>query len=215
MIKILIVEDDKPINDLIKLNLELGGYQCDQVFDGEEALCKTFSNHYDLVVLDVMLPKLSGFDVIRELQDTPVIFLTAKAGIEDRLNGLQLGADDYITKPFEILELVARVKAVLRRTKKEQKHIEFDDIKVEFDTRRVYKDGQEISLKPKEYDLLEALISNRNLALSREKLIKLVWNFDYEGDTRTVDVHIQRLRQKLGLSARLHTVYKTGYRLQL
>ena len=215
MVKILIVEDEKPISDLIKFNLELSGYQCDQVFDGEKALCKAFSNHYDLVILDVMLPTLSGFDVIKELHGTPVIFVTAKTGIQDRLQGLQLGADDYITKPFEILELVARVKAVLRRTKGEQKCIEFDDLRVEFDTRRVYKGGQEISLKPKEYDLLEALISNRNLALSRERLIKLVWNFDYEGDTRTVDVHIQRLRQKLGLSGRLHTVYKTGYRLEL
>ena len=215
MIKILIVEDEKPINDLIKFNLELSGYQCDQVFDGEEALCKTFSSNYDLVILDVMLPKLSGFNIIRELHGTPVIFLTAKTGIQDRLKGLQLGADDYIVKPFEILELVARVKAVLRRTRGEQKYIEFDDIRVEFDTRRVYKGGQEVSLKPKEYELLEALIANRNLALSRERLIKLVWNFDYEGDTRTVDVHIQRLRQKLGLSSRLHTVYKTGYRLEL
>ena len=215
MIKILIVEDEKPISDLIKFNLELSGYQCDQVFDGEKALCQTFSNNYDLVILDVMLPQLSGFDVIKELHGTPVIFVTAKAGIQDRLKGLQLGADDYIIKPFEILELVARVKAVLRRTKGEQKYIEFDDIRVEFDTRRVYKGGKEIPLKPKEYDLLEALISNRNLALSRERLIKLVWNFDYVGDTRTVDVHIQRLRQKLGLSARLHTVYKTGYRLEL
>ena len=215
MIKILIVEDEKPISDLIKFNLELSGYQCDQVFDGEKALCQTFSNNYDLVILDVMLPQLSGFDVIKELHGTPVIFVTAKAGIQDRLKGLQLGADDYIIKPFEILELVARVKAVLRRTKGEQKYIEFDDIRVEFDTRRVYKGGKEIPLKPKEYDLLEALISNRNLALSRERLIKLGWNFDYEGDTRTVDVHIQRLRQKLGLSARLHTVYKTGYRLEL
>lgn len=215
MIKILIVEDEKPINDLIKFNLELSGYQCDQVFDGEEALYKAFSNHYDLVILDVMLPRLSGFDVIQELQGIPVILLTAKTGIQDRLQGLHLGADDYITKPFEILELVARVKAVLRRTKGDQQYIEFDDIRVEFDTRCVYKGGQKISLKPKEYDLLEALIANRNLALSRERLIKLVWNFDYEGDTRTVDVHIQRLRQKLGLAARLHTVYKTGYRLEL
>ena len=215
MIKILIVEDEKPINDLIKFNLELSGYQCDQVFDGEEALYKAFSNHYDLVILDVMLPRLSGFDVIQELQGIPVILLTAKTGIQDRLQGLHLGADDYITKPFEILELVARVKAVLRRTKRDQQYIEFDDIRVEFNTRCVYKGGQKISLKPKEYDLLEALIANRNLALSRERLIKLVWNFDYEGDTRTVDVHIQRLRQKLGLAARLHTVYKTGYRLEL
>lgn len=177
MIKILIAEDESPINDLIKFNLELSGYHCDQVFDGEEALCKAFSSNYDLVILDVMLPKLSGFDVIKELHGTPVIFVTAKTGIDDRLKGLQLGADDYITKPFEILELAARVKAVLRRTRGEQKYIEFDDIRVEFDTRCVYKGGQAVPLKPKEYDLLEALISNRNLALSREKLIQLVWNF--------------------------------------
>ena len=215
MIKILIVEDERPINDLIKFNLELSGYRCDQVFDGEKALCKAFSNNYDLVILDVMLPTLSGFDVIKELHGTPVIFVTAKTGIQDRLKGLQLGADDYITKPFEILELVARVKAVLRRTRGEQKYIEFDDMRGELDTHRVYQGGQAIPLQTKEYDPLETLIANRNLALSREKLIKLVWDFDYEGDTRTVDVHIQRLRQKLGLSARLHTVYKTGYRLEL
>jgi len=214
MAKILIAEDEKAINDLIKFNLELVGHQCFQVFDGEEALYSALSGEYDLVILDVMLPCLSGFEIIVKI-DTPVIFVTARTSVEDRLRGLKLGADDYIVKPFEILELVERVKAVLRRTKGEVASFEFEGIRVEFDTRRVFKDGEEVVLKPKEFDLLSALITNRNLALSREKLIELVWDFDYDGDTRTVDVHIQKLRQKLGIADKLKTVYKTGYRLEI
>ena len=215
MARILIAEDEHPINDLIKMNLELVGHECTQVYDGETALVCASETHYDLVVLDVMLPKHSGFEIIRELGSTPVIFVTAKASIEDKLKGLKLGADDYIVKPFEILELVERVKAVLRRTGCESSYFEFDGIRVEFDRRRVYRNGAEVNLKPKEFDLLEAFIHNRNLALSREKLITLVWNFDFEGDSRTVDVHVQRLRSKLGIANRLQTVYKTGYRLEI
>lgn len=215
MAKILIAEDERPINDLIKMNLTLVGHECRQVFDGEKALSEAQSTKYDLVILDVMLPSLSGFDIITELENTPVIFVTAKAGVPDRIKGLKLGADDYITKPFDILELVERVKAVLRRTKKEQSVFEFDGITVELDNRRVYKNGSEIILKPKEFDLLETFINNRNLALSREKLISLVWDYSFDGDYRTVDVHVQKLRQKLGISDRLQTVYKTGYRLEI
>lgn len=215
MAKILIAEDERPINDLIKMNLTLVGHECRQVFDGEIALSEAQSTKYDLVILDVMLPSLSGFDIITELENTPVIFVTAKAGVPDRIKGLKLGADDYITKPFDILELVERVKAVLRRTKKAQSIFEFDDITVEFDNRRVYKNGNEIILKPKEFDLLETFINNRNLALSREKLISLVWDYSFDGDYRTVDVHVQKLRQKLGIADRLQTVYKTGYRLEI
>ncbi len=214
MANILIAEDERAINDLIKLNLSLVGHKCEQVFDGAAALERALSGQYDLVILDVMLPELSGFEIIGKIK-TPVIFVTARVSVEDRLRGLKLGADDYIVKPFEILELVERVKAVLRRTKGESEAFEFDGIRVEFDTRRVYKDGVEVNLKPKEFELLSAFITNRNLALSREKLIELVWNFDYEGDTRTVDVHVQKLRQKLGISERLKTVYKTGYRLEI
>ena len=214
MAKILIAEDERAINDLIKLNLTLVGHKCEQVFDGAAALERALSGEHDLVLLDVMLPKLSGFEIIGQIK-TPVIFVTARVSVEDRLRGLKLGADDYIVKPFEILELVERVKAVLRRTKGDVEAFEFDGIRVEFDTRRVYKDGAEVILKPKEFELLSAFITNRNLALSREKLIELVWNFDYEGDTRTVDVHVQKLRQKLGISERLKTVYKTGYRLEI
>ncbi|MBQ3227815.1 MAG: response regulator transcription factor [Clostridia bacterium] len=214
MANILIAEDERAINDLIKLNLSLVGHKCEQVFDGASALERALSGEHDLVILDVMLPELSGFEIIGQIK-TPVIFVTARVSVEDRLRGLKLGADDYIVKPFEILELVERVKAVLRRTKGESEAFEFDGIRVEFDTRRVYKDGAEVILKPKEFELLSAFITNRNLALSREKLIELVWDFDYEGDTRTVDVHVQKLRQKLGISERLKTVYKTGYRLEI
>ena len=214
MAKILIAEDERAINDLIKLNLTLVGHKCEQVFDGAAALESALSEQYDLVILDVMLPKLSGFEIIGQIK-TPVIFVTARVSVEDRLRGLKLGADDYIVKPFEILELVERVKAVLRRTKGESEVVEFDGIRIEFDTRRVYRDGIEVNLKPKEFDLLSAFVTNRNLALSREKLIELVWNFDYDGDTRTVDVHVQKLRGKLGITDRLKTVYKMGYRLEI
>ena len=215
MANILIVEDEININDLIKRNLELVGHSCAQVFDGGKAADAIASGTYDLLILDVMLPGFSGFDLIKQTDGTPVIFVTAKGGLEDRLRGLRLGADDYIVKPFEILELVARVDVVLRRTHALSNSFSFDDIRVEFDSRKVFKNGAEVGLRPKEYELLEALIRNRNLALSREKLLSIVWDYDYAGDARTVDVHIQKLRKKLGLDERLKTVYKTGYRLEV
>lgn len=215
MDRILIVEDEIAINDLIKLNLELVGYTCEQVFDGSAAVQACEDQKFDLVILDIMLPGLSGFDVIRQIKGVPVIFLSARSGINDKLTGLKLGADDYIVKPFEILELVERVRAVIRRTKGVSAIVEFDDVVVDLSAKTVFKGGEQIFLKPKEFDLLEALINNRNLALSRDRLINLVWEFDYEGESRTVDVHVQRLRQKLGLENRLKTVYKTGYRLEI
>lgn len=213
--KLLIAEDEKSINDLIKKNLRLVGHDCDQCFDGESALQAAGSGGYDLVILDVMLPGLSGFDIIRRLDGVPVIFVTAKSALGDRLKGLRLGADDYIVKPFEILELVARVESVLRRVGRDRKTFDIDDVKIDFGSRRVFRGGEEVVLKPKEFSLLEALVRNRNLALSREKLLSLVWEYDYEGDTRTVDVHIQQLRRKLGLGDRIKTVYKLGYRLEI
>lgn len=215
MAKILIVEDEVAINDLIKFNLELVGHECRQMFDGETGLCEASKGEYDLVILDVMLPKYSGFEIMEHLRGQPVIFVTARASAGDKIKGLRLGADDYITKPFDIIELVERVKAVLRRTKSDPDMFEFDDIKIEFNNRRVYKGGSEVILRPREFDLLEVLVTNRNLALSREKLLELVWGYDFEGETRTVDVHIQRLRQKLDLSDRIQTVYKTGYRFEI
>ena len=216
--KILVVDDEKLLVKGLKYNLEQEGYQVETAFDGEEAVRLAHDESINLILLDIMLPKMDGLSVcraIRGFSNVPIIMLSAKSEDIDKILGLEYGADDYITKPFDILELVERVKAVLRRTKADADAFEFDGIRVEFDNRRVFKDGEEIMLKPREFDLLEVLINNRNLALSREKLLNLVWEFDYEGDTRTVDVHIQRLRQKLGIADRIQTVYKTGYRFEI
>lgn len=217
MAKILIAEDEIQINDLIKKNLCLVGHDCTQVYDGDSALDAALTGHFDLIVLDVMLPGISGFEVITQIKDTksPVIFVTAKGALNDRLKGLRLGADDYIVKPFEILELIERVDVVLRRVNGASASFEFDDISVDFNSRLVYKDGFAVDLTPKEFDLLEALIKNRNLALSRDRLIYLVWTYDFDGNDRTVDTHIQRLRKKLGIENHLKTVFKTGYRLEV
>ncbi|MBQ5838200.1 MAG: response regulator transcription factor [Clostridia bacterium] len=215
MAKILIVEDERPIRNLIQRNLELIGHTCVGVGDGMSALEVMSGERFDLMIFDIMLPGVSGFELIGHANGTPTIFVTAKEGINDRLKGLSLGADDYIVKPFEIQELLLRVRAVLRRTKRDDKTLDFDDIVIDFSAKKVFKNGLEAILTPKEYSLLETLILNRNIALSREKLINLVWGFDYEGDTRTVDVHIRQLRAKLGLADRLKTLYKTGYRFEL
>jgi DNA-binding response OmpR family regulator len=215
MARILIVEDERPIRNLIQRNLELIGHTCVGVGDGVDALEIMESERFDLLIFDIMLPGVSGYELIGRADGTPTIFVTAKEGINDRLKGLSLGADDYIVKPFEIQELILRVRAVLRRTKKDDKRLEFDDIVIDFSAKKVFKNGLEAILTPKEYSLLETLVLNRNIALSREKLINLVWGFDYEGDTRTVDVHIRQLRAKLGLTNRLKTLYKTGYRFEL
>ncbi len=217
MAKILIAEDEIPINDLIKKNLCLVGHECFQTFDGPSALDAALTGHFDLIVLDVMLPGVSGFDIITKIKETktPVIFVTAKGALADRLKGLRLGADDYIVKPFEILELIERIDAVLRRVYGTTSVFGFDGISVDFGSRTVRKNGSEVVLTPKEFDLLEALIKNRNLALSRDRLIYLVWTYDFDGNDRTVDTHVQRLRKKLGIENRLKTVYKTGYRLEV
>lgn len=215
MAKILVVEDEKPIRNLITRNLELVGHICIAVGDGDKASELIRNEVFDLMLFDIMLPGRNGYDLIKLVGSTPVIFLTAKEGIEDRIKGLSLGADDYIVKPFEVQELLLRVRAVLRRTKKEEESLKFDDIEVQFSSKRVFKNGEQIILTPKEYSLLETLVLNRNIALSREKLISLVWSYDYEGDTRTVDVHIRQIRSKLGLKDRLKTLYKMGYRFEL
>ena len=213
--KILIVEDEYPINNLISKNLTLTGHECLSAYDGLSAIELIHGMPLDLVILDVMLPGLSGFDLIKLIGNVPVIFVTAKSGLEDRLKGLSLGADDYIVKPFAMQELLARVSVVLRRTKREDTTISFDGLTIDMGSRKVFRGEEKINLTPKEYALLEVLITHRNLALSREKLISMVWTYDYEGDTRTVDVHIQQLRQKLGLKERIKTIYKVGYRFEL
>lgn len=214
MAKILIVEDEKSINELMMRNLSLVGHECDQVYDGKNAVNMIKNNNYDLVLLDVMLPFLSGFELMKFLDHIPVIFVTAKDELNDKLKGLTLGAEDYIVKPFEMLELIARVGVVLRRYKKETKEFSLGDTKVYLDKRYVEYQNQEVDLTPQEYELLEVLICNQNIALSRDKLLELAWGFDYEGDTRTVDVHIQKLRKKLGWENYIKTINKLGYRLE-
>ena len=220
MAKILIVEDEKPIRNLIKRNLELVGHTCFEASDGDDAALQIMETPFDLMLFDVMLPGKDGFELLELVRlrmklATPVIFLTAKESIDDRLKGLSLGADDYISKPFVLRELLLRVQAVLRRTMKEEESLFFDDIEVRFSAKKVFRKGVEVFLTPKEYCLLETLILNRNIVLSREKLLALVWGYDYEGESRTVDVHIRQIRAKLDLKDRLKTLYKMGYRFEL
>lgn len=215
MATILIVEDEIPINELIRRNLQSVGYRCISVFDGRAAVEELAHREIDLVLLDIMLPEMDGYEVFRRIQGTPTIFLTARSGLSDKVKGLTLGADDYLVKPFEMLELLARVDAVLRRTKKESKQFELDGVKIDFESRQVFLHGDSVDCTPKEFDLLEVLVNNRNVALSRDKLLELAWGYDYAGDTRTVDVHIQKLRKKLEMECRIKTVYKLGYRLEV
>lgn len=214
MAHILIVDDEEAINELVKLNLKLVGHTCEQAYDGKEAFDKLSSTKYDLILLDVMLPYISGFDLMKNIKDTPVIFMTAKDRIEDKIQGLTSGAEDYIVKPFEILELIARINIVLRRVKTDNAIFKLDDMEMDKESKVVKYKNEVVDLTPQEFSLLEVFVVNQNLALSREKLLELAWGYDYEGDTRTVDVHVQKLRKKLGLEERIKTVYKVGYRLE-
>lgn len=216
MAHILIVEDEKSLSDLIAMNLSLVGHTSAQVHDGNEALDYLKKNTYSMIILDIMLPGLDGFTLIEHVpEDTPVIFLTAMGNLSDRVKGLKLGADDYIIKPFETVELLARIDAVLRRTKRAANIFSLDDTIVNLDSRVITVEGSQVELTPREFELLEILIKNKNIALSREKLLQLAWEYDYYGETRTVDVHIQKLRQKLNWENRIKTVYKLGYRLEV
>lgn len=217
MIRILIVEDERPIADLIQLSLEGAGYHCDCVYDGIAAADLITNQQFDLILLDVMLPGASGFELMDYIRPTgmPVIFLTAKADVNDRVRGLHLGADDYLVKPFEIIELQARVEAVLRRYKKLDRIIEIGDLEIDTYSRTVKREGTEIALTKKEFDLLLLFARNPNIALYRETIYERVWESDYMGDSRTVDLHIQRLRKKVGWEHRLKAVYKIGYRLEV
>lgn len=215
MASILIVEDEVAINELVKRNLQLVGHRCTSVFDGKAAVSEIQCQSYDLMILDIMLPSLDGFEVIKYANATPTILLTAKNSLPDRIKGFTMGADDFLPKPFEMLELLARVEAVLRRTQKSKNYFEAGDVKIDFDSHQVYQKGQLVECTPKEYQLLEVLVNNRNIALSRERLLELVWGYDFEGDTRTIDVHIQKLRKKLGWEDMIKTVYKLGYRLEV
>ncbi len=216
MAEILIVEDEELINNLIKENLMLAGHHCTQIQDGQKALEIIQNQRFDLILLDIMLPGCSGYDVLPKCKDTPVIILTAKDAVYDKVKGLNRGAEDYIVKPFDMLELIARVNVVLRRNAGSSKEIFIlGELRVDLQSHQTMLDGKEVNLTLKEYELLEYLIRNQNIALTRERLIEQVWGYDYEGDTRTVDVHIAALRRKLKLGGVLKTVYKLGYRLEV
>ena len=216
MARILIVEDEKLINTLIKKNLELVGHICVSVFDGEAVFDALERQAFDLILLDIMLPKMDGFEVIREMiDDIPIIFLTARGAVQDRVAGLNSGAYDYIVKPFDMMELQARVESVLRRTQKADREFVLGGVKVDLTGRQVFCNGELVDFAPQEFLLIETLIKNRNIALSRDKLLEIAWGFDFGGDTRTVDVHIHNIRKKLSWEDVIKTVYKVGYRLEV
>lgn len=216
MAHILIVEDEEHIAQMIEATLSLGGYSCEICADGAQAVERIFAGGYDLVLLDVMLPGLDGFSVMERVasQGTPVIFLSAMQQVADKVRGLHLGAEDYIAKPFEALELLARVEVALRRRGKGREVLEYRDIQQDLSSHTVTLNGKPVALSPKEFELLRVFLQNQDLALSRDKLLSLVWGYDFAGETRTVDIHVQRLRQKLGLSGKLVTLPRIGYRLE-
>ena len=216
MIKILIVEDEVPISNLISMSLEKAGYQCECVFDGMEAADKLEEEYYDLVLLDIMLPKVDGYELMEYIQPMgiPVIFLTAKSNVEDTVKGLEMGAEDYLTKPFEIVELLARVEVVLRRYDKNEQYLRVEEVEVDTRSRTVKKDKKVVRLTNKEYELLIMFIKNKNIALFRD-VYERIWEKDYTGESRTVDLHVQRLKRKLGWEEKIKTIYKIGYRLEV
>lgn len=215
-INILIIEDDEAISNLIKINLSMAGYESRQVFDGLEAFNLLKEESFDLILMDIMLPSMDGFELMKRIKDLniPVIFLTAKNGLADKVTGLKSGAEDYIVKPFETVELLARIEIVLRRYSKNSNCIEFKNLKIYEDERIIKKDDEVIELTLKEFELMVLLTKNRNMALSREYLLEKIWGYEYMGETRTIDTHIQKIRKKLDMTDSIKTVYKIGYRLE-
>ncbi len=216
--KILIAEDEAPIANLIQTALNDADYRCVWAADGIAAADQLEQECFDLVLLDIMLPEIDGYEVLEYCKslDVPVIFLTAKGSLQDRVKGLRLGAEDYITKPFELMELLARVETVLRRCGKTGRVLSLPpDIEIDTASRVVRKSGSTVSLTAKEYELLLLFVQNKNIALYRDRIYEKVWGEEFLGDSRTVDLHIQRMRKKLGLEKRLVAVYKIGYRLEV
>ncbi len=215
--RVLIVEDEVSIAKMIAMNLRVAGYDTTIFHNGKEAAEAIEENHeYEIALLDVMLPGMDGFALFKVVDSygIPAIFLTARDDIDSKIQGLQGGAEDYIVKPFEILELMVRMEKVLERSKKLSDSIRVLDVEIDLKKRTVHKKGIEIQLKPMEFELLCVLARNKNIAVSREELLKRVWGMDYVGETRTVDVHIGQLRKKLSLSENIKTVSKMGYRLE-
>lgn len=216
MIKILIVDDEKSICDLIDINLSAAGYQCETVQDGLEAIERIEKEPFDLILLDVMLPGADGFDIMEYISPLkiPVIFITARNAVKDKVRGLKSGAEDYLVKPFDVIELVARVEVVLRRFHKTDSILQAGDVIVDTEARKVTKAGHPVVLTNKEYGLLVLFIRNQNVALFKETLYEKVWEEEYLGDSRTLELHVQRLRRKMGWEQNLVAVYKVGYRLE-
>jgi len=217
MLKVLIVEDEQSISDLISLNLSAAGYRCTAVYNGLDAADILERGRFDLILLDVMLPGADGYELMEYIRplDIPVIFITAKHEVRDRVKGLKMGADDYLVKPFDIVELLARVETVLRRYHKGDKQVVIGDVVIDIDAHTVRKGSKIVSLTAKEFGLLLLFVRNKNIALFRDVLYEKVWEGEYFGDSRTVDLHVQRLRKKLGWEERLMTVHKIGYRLEV
>ena len=217
MNRILIVEDEIAIAKMISMNLTVAGYETNMFHDGAEAERALEGDYsYDLALLDVMVPGKDGFELLEVMNryDIPVIFLTAKDDVSSKIQGLKGGAEDYIVKPFEMLELLVRIEKVLERTNKLSNVIKILNMEINFEEHSVRVDGEEVPLKPMEFELLAVLAKNKNIAISRENLLRMVWGVDYIGETRTVDVHIGQLRKKLRLSDNIKTVSKLGYRLE-
>lgn len=217
MIRILIVDDEEPIANLIRMNLNRQGYACMCAYDGQQAADYLEQYPFDLVLLDIMLPKFNGYDLLAFIRPMgiPVIFLTAKSDVNDRVRGLKLGAEDYIVKPFEIVELLARIEVVLRRYNKTQGLLRVADVTIDLDAREVLQNGRHVDLTRKEYDLLVMFMQNPNMALFRETMFEKIWETEFIGETRTLDSHVQRLRRKLGWQDRIKTVHKVGYKLEV
>lgn len=217
MIKVLIVDDEKAICDLIDMNLTSAGYYCKSVQDGLEALDLIEAEQFDLILLDIMLPGADGYDIMEYIRPLkiPVIFITAKHEVRDRVKGLKLGAEDYLVKPFDVVELIARVEVVLRRFHKTQKLLQAGDVEVDTEARKVTKAGKPVILTNKEYGLLLLFMRNKNVALFKETLYEKVWGDEYIADSRTLELHVQRLRRKMSWENNLVAVYKVGYRLEI
>lgn len=216
MNQILIIEDETSIANMVKMCLTKNGYICDTANDGMAAARKIEEKRYDLILLDIMLPDMDGYELIDYIKqfEIPVIFVTAKTAVSDRVKGLKLGAEDYISKPFDLEELLARVETVLRRYHKAERILEVGKVRIDTLSRTVLLDGEEIPLSAKEYDLLLFLVRNKNIALFRETIFEQVWQEPYFGNTRTIDLHIQRLKKKLNLGDTIETIYKVGYKFR-
>ena len=216
MQKILIVEDDENIARMIEATLSMVGYRCDGCADGSEAVRRILEGSYDLILLDVMLPGMDGFEILTKIKNkgTPVIFLTALQDVGDKVKGLRLGAEDYIVKPFEAVELLARIEVVLRRTNAGRQQLAYDGILVDLQKHVVTKNGERVPLTPKEFDVLVFFMQNVDIAITRERLMAAIWGYEFEGESRTVDIHVQQVRRKLNLKGKLVTIPKLGYCLE-